>query len=309
MVKRTLKNAINCVHKKVNKTPIYRFYRKIKTGILLAESFFAADMLRVKLTGLWEISEGGVNNLPFFRLISKRVVVTDCAPQVQLCSVFTKRENIRKISGCATVFFTGEDCDKNHLSYSDYLTDIADLSLGFRLESEFDEATRGKVLRYPLWLLYNSRFYPKGNGKDKIAAFITELEQRKHSPKSEFCALIASHDRITPGVRTALHDAASSVAPVMCAGKFLHNDDRLKRDFKDNKIEYLKRFKFNICPENRSVAGYVTEKIFDSIAAGAIPIYYGGGGVFGRGRPEPVRHPAVRRNKPSGADGANRLSA
>jgi len=32
---------------------------------------------------------------------------------------------------------------------------------------------------------------------------------------------------------------------------------------------------FNICAENASVKGYVTEEIFDALEAGTIPIYWG----------------------------------
>ena len=32
---------------------------------------------------------------------------------------------------------------------------------------------------------------------------------------------------------------------------------------------------FNICVENASVKGYVTEKIFEALEAGTIPIYWG----------------------------------
>jgi Glycosyltransferase family 10 (fucosyltransferase). len=37
----------------------------------------------------------------------------------------------------------------------------------------------------------------------------------------------------------------------------------------------LKQFYFNICPENSNCAGYVTEKVFEAISAGCIPIYWG----------------------------------
>ena len=41
----------------------------------------------------------------------------------------------------------------------------------------------------------------------------------------------------------------------------------------DNKLETLKHYRFSICYENmRDVHGYITEKIFDSFAAGTIPI-------------------------------------
>ena len=62
----------------------------------------------------------------------------------------------------------------------------------------------------------------------------------------------------------------------MCAGRFAHNDPTLKTLFNNNKEEYLKQFKFNICPENDTFQGYVTEKIFDALLSDCIPIYWGG---------------------------------
>jgi hypothetical protein len=43
-----------------------------------------------------------------------------------------------------------------------------------------------------------------------------------------------------------------------------------------SKLTTLKNYKFSICYENaRDIPGYITEKIFDSLAAGCIPIYWG----------------------------------
>jgi len=42
-----------------------------------------------------------------------------------------------------------------------------------------------------------------------------------------------------------------------------------------DKIKTLNNFKFSICFENAEFEGYVTEKIFDSLYAGCIPIYLG----------------------------------
>ena len=44
----------------------------------------------------------------------------------------------------------------------------------------------------------------------------------------------------------------------------------------NSKIETLKDYKFSICYENaQEIPGYITEKIFDSMAAGCIPVYWG----------------------------------
>ena len=37
----------------------------------------------------------------------------------------------------------------------------------------------------------------------------------------------------------------------------------------------MRNFRFAICPENSDTEGYVTEKLFDAISSGCIPIYSG----------------------------------
>lgn len=43
-----------------------------------------------------------------------------------------------------------------------------------------------------------------------------------------------------------------------------------------NKIDTLKKYKYNLCFENSYTPGYVTEKIVDSFLGGSFPIYWGG---------------------------------
>ena len=40
-------------------------------------------------------------------------------------------------------------------------------------------------------------------------------------------------------------------------------------------MEVLSKYKFAICYENAEYEGYVTEKVFDCLAVGAIPVYLG----------------------------------
>ena len=42
----------------------------------------------------------------------------------------------------------------------------------------------------------------------------------------------------------------------------------------NDKQNYLKKFRFNICSESSISEGYVTEKLFECIISGCIPIYY-----------------------------------
>jgi len=57
----------------------------------------------------------------------------------------------------------------------------------------------------------------------------------------------------------------------------ISNQD-LERSYKgavEDKFATLRGYKFTICFENSIFPGYITEKIFDAIFAGSIPIYYG----------------------------------
>lgn len=109
------------------------------------------------------------------------------------------------------------------------------------------------------------------------------------------CTLVASHDHSNlttseVGIRTLIHNALIHTIEIDCPGRFMHNDDSLQRDFADNKVEYLKGYTFNICPENSNASGYVTEKIFESIKSGCIPIYWGS---YNNPEPDILNHEAI----------------
>ncbi|MAN25629.1 MAG: hypothetical protein CME10_15315 [Gemmatimonadetes bacterium] len=57
-------------------------------------------------------------------------------------------------------------------------------------------------------------------------------------------------------------------------GKFKNNTLKIGPTSKD-KIEYISNSLYNICCENSSFEGYCTEKIFQALEAGTIPLYWG----------------------------------
>lgn len=179
-----------------------------------------------------------------------------------------KRKKIKKTPNTLTVFSTGECVHSsvvpNAKYYEDNCISCVDISLGF------DYINEEHYIRFPFWLL---QFFPPVKNKDDIARLIKEFNERQY-PKTQFCALVAGHD-IT-GIRTKILEQVNTIAPVMCAGSFAHNDSILQTLFNDNKREYLRQFEFNICPENDPYKGYVTEKVFDALVSDCIPIYWGG---------------------------------
>ena len=179
------------------------------------------------------------------------------------------------------VYFNGEN--NHHPNFASYLHNLLDhrsidLSLGF------DYTDNPRYLRFPLWIL---EMFPPESTEQDIRRICDQLrhQQWDASVRSRFCALVSGNrGPDDPGAqrRTRLVESLNSIASVDCAGKLLHNTDELKNNYNDNKAEFLKQYKFYICPENASVEGYVTEKVFHAIGSGCIPIYWGA-----NGNPEP----------------------
>lgn len=187
-------------------------------------------------------------------------------------SVFGSAKDIQQPTINPKIFYTGENVyrefDNTFSQYQDYCLDYVDLSLGY----EYIDHER--YLRFPLWIKY---LLPTTVTKDEIHKRILEINNpsyRLQNNRYKFACLIASHDP-QPFIRKSIVDLYSSIAPIDCAGHFLNNTNELKTLYNDNKVTYLKQFKFNICSENSRRSGYVTEKLFESIISGCIPVYWG----------------------------------
>jgi len=193
--------------------------------------------------------------------------------RIDFYSVFGPRTLFGRISRKPdlNIFFTGENVE-NYPSYGDHMIGSADLSIGF------EPIDHPKYLRFPLWILY---IIQPGWGLEEIEAHL-ELHFNTRSPESRngFCCLVASHDR--NGIRLKMMKEVEKYGPVDSGGKIYNNTNALKFQFKNDKAAFLQNYMFNICPENSNTPGYVTEKLFQSLECGCIPLYWGSGN-----RPEP----------------------
>lgn len=200
--------------------------------------------------------------------ITKRGLLRDSGKKIALCSVFGERDVLDMIDADVRIFFSGENLHHPHRAqYADYMLSGQhpfDLGIGFDVFENY------RYLRFPLWLTY--MFKPDATRED-IVKRCEELCHPDVTGKDKFCALIARGDRNR--IRTELHDLVSGLGRVDCPSTLLHNDDSLIEAFQDDKIAYLRQYVFNICPENAASYGYTTEKLFQSIAAGSIPVYWG----------------------------------
>ncbi len=204
----------------------------------------------------------------FNDFILKRGLLEGSDKRIALCSVFGDREVLDRIDADVRVFYSGENLHHPHRAqYADYMLSGKrpfDLGIGF------DVFENDRYLRFPLWMIY--MFAPDSTKED----IVKRCEQMCHpnvADKDRFCALIARADR--NGIRTQIYDSVSDLGRVDCPSSLLHNDDSLVERYQDDKIAYLRQYMFNVCPENASSYGYTTEKLFESISAGCIPVYWG----------------------------------
>lgn len=165
------------------------------------------------------------------------------------------------------IFYTAEDVEhkftKLNLYYGDYRLKYVDFAMGF------GEHDGEKYLRFPYWIV--TTFNPCST-EDDIIRRIKEINSSKYD-KFDECVLINKHDK--KGTRNMIYRDIKQVLNVKLAGAWKNNTDELWTKYNNDKMLYLKRFKFNICPENDNTQYYVTEKLFDAFICGCIPLYYG----------------------------------
>lgn len=147
--------------------------------------------------------------------------------------------------------------------YKDYLINEVNVSIGCGKKNSEN------YLRFPLWLMY---LFSYSSNYNDIKVKISEINNMKNKGLKE-CVCINRHDLF--GVRTKICGDVKDTINITYAGKWRNNTDELWNRYNDDKCKYMNLFKFNICPENMDAADYCTEKIFDALRCGCIPIYAG----------------------------------
>ena len=194
-------------------------------------------------------------------------------PRILFIGVYGKPLfTIKNINISPKVFYTAENIHEPDLWANQAPNCYIDnpkinLSLGF------DFGDSEQYMRFPFWL---RTFFPPNVTYEIVrekCERINKMHTEATNVPNKFCSFIARYDYF--GDRTKLCDEIEKISSLSYPSMFRHNDDDLQLMYKDNKVSYLKQFKFNLCPENYDTYGYVTEKIFDAIEAGCIPIYWG----------------------------------
>lgn len=218
----------------------------------------------IRFFNFWKFSSP--QEVWFYRFIKYHKIDNGYKGNINFYSLLGPVDVLKYRKKGINIFFSGENLHADRFNaYLPYCNVNAyDLSLGF------DKNNSEKYCRHPLWIHY--MFEPESTYED-IKRRVSELSDFKPDNRTKFCSMVASHD--WNGIRGQIFDTLSSKYSIDSSGNFRKNTDRLKIVFDDNKVDFIKEYKFNICPENSNADGYVTEKIFESIAAGCIPIYWG----------------------------------
>lgn len=201
------------------------------------------------------------------RFIYEHGILKNEKSKIAIFSVFGRRLNIKLDRSEYKIFYTGENVHARFREYEDLMLNDRDIALSIG----FDYLDHEKYLRWPIWLMNifePSESYAGIKRKCEIWNDFDETIERE-----KFCSFLSRHDYF--GDRLYFYNEISQEGKVDCDGDFMHNNNDLKIKYNDNKFDYLKNYKFNLCPENSNYPGYCTEKVFEAIKCGCVPIYWG----------------------------------
>jgi hypothetical protein len=92
--------------------------------------------------------------------------------------------------------------------------------------------------------------------------------------KRSFCSFVVSNPN--QDMRNRAFHFINEYKPVASGGPHLNNIGYvLPRDQLRHKLKFLDKHRFNICFENGSYPGYVTEKLYNALQVKTMPIYWG----------------------------------
>tara|TARA_R110001592_G_scaffold19932_6_gene81382 strand:+ start:500 stop:1378 length:879 start_codon:yes stop_codon:yes gene_type:complete len=133
--------------------------------------------------------------------------------------------------------------------------------------------------RIPFWatqINWNSTAVHDINRGPTYYVSAGKLDWREMTRRDRWCCSVASG---TLGKRAEFYPLISEKMAVIHGGDFLRNTkEMLKKPGNSDyleKIEFLSKFKSNLCFENDDRDGYVCEKILHAFYAGCLPIYWG----------------------------------
>ena len=159
------------------------------------------------------------------------------------------------------VFYAGEAIEPDY--------NLFDYTIGFNERLNYDD----RYIRLPSPLDFFSNFI-----NTKINDMLSEDDARRElERKKGFCSFLYSNPDAHP-MRDRLFYEISKYKRVDSIGKHLNNVKQNGTGYVGHAAEGVNlkaRYKFSIASENASFDGYTSEKIFTSLLAHTVPIYWG----------------------------------
>lgn len=188
-------------------------------------------------------------------------------PDILLCSCMGDINEVKKTECKLKIFYTGENLDRfppyNNL---ELLKETFNILLLFN-KTNIEE----NIIRLPHWLLHYK--YYNTIEKDNILSYIEECYKINIKKNKEFLGSLVARTDLN-NLRAYLYNILSKYGKILCPSSLLNNCENIGSG-SQNKIEFISKGLVNICPENSLNEGYHTEKIFQALQGGTIPIYWG----------------------------------
>lgn len=164
---------------------------------------------------------------------------------------------------CKKIFYSGENIAPNYF-FCDYAFSFED--------------TNEKNFFLPHFTEYEYFFDFKDQIKNE------EIEAYRNTKKEKFCNFMASNNKAKERINFVKELVKRK--KVDCLGPVLYNmeardtvgkQDQSGKyiDWRKEKLEIIKEYKFTMSFENEQAYNYVTEKIYQPLLVGSIPIYWG----------------------------------
>ena len=162
--------------------------------------------------------------------------------------------SLHKLYTCRKIFWTGESVLPNHNLYDGAIAPL-----------EINSDRHQRMPYYILGTECNQQALIKNNG------FANNILNEHRTG----CSFMVSNISSKASFRTNFFKELSKKLNIYSGGRALNNIGKEIPPGGIPKFNFLKKYKFNLAMENRSITGYATEKIVEAMWAGTIPIYYG----------------------------------
>jgi hypothetical protein len=167
--------------------------------------------------------------------------------------IYSNRENhVHRVHNCVKIYFAVES----------FAPDWRECDYAFTCRYLDDDP---RHLRLPLYALFAKPEELIRTGREDWGPVLAQ--------KKEFCAFVVG--KTDPPSRIAFFEKLCRYKKVHSAGGVMNNIGWRVPCLPGAKVEFLRKYKFNIAYENSAIPGYTTEKIVEAMQAHCLPIYWG----------------------------------